>query len=65
MKIPQTLIFQDDTVELIHNDLISHRKYLLRLTGWNNYYDLRASKDDLKAFADFITSFIESEQNED
>lgn len=54
----QTLFFEDDTVELMKNDIISTRQYLIRLTGWNNYYDFRASDEDLRTFANTILSFI-------
>lgn len=54
----QTLFFDDDTVELMKNDAVSSRPYLIRLTGWNNYYDFRASEDDLKQLANSILNFI-------
>lgn len=54
----QTLFFEDDTIELLKNDSLSSRQYLVRLTGWNNYYDFRASKEDLKNLADNIYIFI-------
>lgn len=54
----QSIIFQDDTIELMRNDVISSREYLMRLTGWNNYYDFRASEDDLRDLAETILSFI-------
>lgn len=54
----QTIIFSDDTVELMKNDILSSRQYLLRLTGWNNYYDFRASKEDLEKLANSILNFV-------
>lgn len=59
----QTLFFEDDTVELMKNDSLSTRQYLMRLTGWNNYYDFRASKENLLEFAKTILSFIEYDEN--
>lgn len=53
-----TIILKDDTIEIIHNDMVSSRQYLVRLTGWNNYYDFRASEEDLKDLAGSILSFI-------
>lgn len=58
MTKTQTIVYQDDTIELMHNDAISSRQYLVRLTGWNNYYDFRASKDELKDLATKILLFI-------
>lgn len=55
----QTIILENDTIELMKNDIISSRPYLIRLTGWNNYYDLRASEEDLKGLAESILSFID------
>lgn len=59
MTKSQILILEDDTVELLENDLLSRRQYLVRITGWNNYYDFRASKEDLQELGNFILSFIE------
>ena len=59
----QTIVFVDDTVELMKNDSLSSRQYLLRLTGWNNYYDFRSSEKDLRDLANTILSFI-GENNE-
>lgn len=59
----QTIVFPDDTIELMKNDALSSRQYLLRLTGWNNYYDFRSSEKDLRDLANTILSFI-GEQNE-
>lgn len=54
----QTIVFPDDTIELMKNDSLSSRQYLMRLTGWNNYYDLRLSDQELKQLSDTILSFI-------
>lgn len=54
----QTLFFEDDTVELMKNDTVSSRPYLIRFTGWNNYYDFRSSDEDLRTLANTILSFI-------
>lgn len=59
MTKSQILILEDDTIELLENDLLSRRQYLVRITGWNNYYDFRASKEDLQELGNFILSFIE------
>lgn len=61
----RTVVFTDDTIELMANMLLSSRQYLLRFTGWNNYYDFRASKDDLKNLANTILSFIEEDIDKD
>jgi len=59
----QTIILTDDTIELMHNDMLSSRPYLLRLTGWNNFYDLRLSSEDLANLADSIKFFIKDDTN--
>jgi len=59
----QTLFFEDDTIELMKNDSLSNRQYLIRLTGWNNYYDFRASNDELKQLANTILFFIGGKNN--
>lgn len=56
--------FENDTIELMKNDSISSRPYLIRLTGWNNYYDFRADEKTLRTLAEYILSFIEDESNE-
>ena len=60
----QTLVFDDDTIELMKNSSLSSRQYLIRLTGWNNYYDLRASETDLRTLAESILSFVEDKSDE-
>lgn len=57
----QSIIFQDDTIELMKNDVISSRQYLMRLTGWNNYYDFRASEEDLRDLVESILNFVNKE----
>lgn len=61
----KTIFFSDDTVELMHNDSVSTRPFLMRLTGWNNYYDLRLSEQDLRELAKTILFFIGDQQNDD
>lgn len=55
----QILLFKDDNIEVFSNSMLSFRPYLLRLTGWNNYYELRASKEELKELADCLYRMIE------
>lgn len=60
----KTIFFSDDTVELMHNDSVSTRPFLMRLAGWNNYYDFRLSKDELKELAKTILFFIGEQPND-
>lgn len=60
----QTIVLDDDTIELMKNTLLSSRQYLVRLTGWNNYYDLRGGEQDLRILAESILSFIEDKTDE-
>lgn len=55
-----TIVLSDDTIELMYNDILSSRQYLIRLTGWNNYYDIRISKDELQDLANNILKLIEN-----
>lgn len=64
MAKSQTIIFEDDTIELMKNNVISSRPYLVRLTGWNNYYDFRSSKDDLRNLAKAILLFTEEQDDQ-
>lgn len=64
MNPSKILILQDNIVEVLHNDMLSNRPYLMRLTGWNTQYDFRASKEELENLAGFILSFI-GESNDD
>ena len=58
MNPSKMLILQDNIVEVLHNDMLSNRPYLMRLTGWNDRYDFRVSKEELENLAEFILSFV-------
>lgn len=60
----QLIEFEDDTIELMKNDSVSSRQYLMRLTGWNNYYDFRGGEQDLRILAESILSFIKDKTDE-
>lgn len=64
MTKSQILLLENDTVELLRNDLLSRRPYLVRVTGWNDYYDFRASKEELTELSNFILSFIKEEADD-
>ncbi len=47
----QYLITDDDIVEILHNNLLQNRPYLLRFTNYDNErYEIRMSEEDITYF---------------
>lgn len=61
MNKPNNMIVLDqDAVEILANENLLYKPYLLRLTNYNNErYEMRLSGDDLKVLADFLNQFVE------
>ena len=53
------VVFEKDTVELLLNDQLSNRPYLLRFTNdYNERYEMRCGKDELKWLSEFLSKQI-------
>ena len=57
---PNIIVLDQDAVEILANENLLYKPYLLRLTNYNNErYEMRLSGDDLKVLADFLNQFVE------
>jgi len=60
---PYMIVLDQDAVEILSNENLFYKPYLLRLTNYNHErYEMRLSGDDLKVLADFLNQFVEDNQ---
>ena len=55
----QVVVVDDGVFEILENELLSHKPYLLRIYSYNNSLDIRITKQDLKELVKLINSTIE------
>lgn len=54
------LIFEDDILEIFHNDLLSNKPYLIRMTNFSNeVYEIRADEDDLARLHEMLEKVLD------
>lgn len=58
------IIFDDDVIEIMRNDFITNKCFLIRLAGWNNTYEMRASEEELRQLSECLISFIKETSDE-
>lgn len=55
------IVLDQDAVEILANENLRYKPYMVRLTNYNNErYEMRLSGDDLKVLADFINTYLEN-----
>jgi hypothetical protein len=56
----ERIVLDQDAAEILVNENLLYKPYLLRLTNYNHErYEMRLSGDDLKVLADFLNQFVE------
>ena len=51
------IVFDDDFITIIHNELIKKRPYLIRFINFNNeQYEIRMEKEELDRFIKFLST---------
>jgi hypothetical protein len=56
-----TLDLTNDSVDILHNSLLSYRPYLLRFNNFNNeQYELRLNKEQLNDLYNFLGDYIKN-----
>ena len=56
------IVLDQDAVEILANENLLYKPYLLRLTNYGNErYEMRLSGDDLKVLTDFLNNYLETE----
>lgn len=54
------LILEDDILEILHNDLLSNKPYLIRMTNFSNeVYEIRADEDDLVRLREILEKVLD------
>jgi hypothetical protein len=57
----ELIVLDQDAVEILANENLLYKPYLLRLTNYNNErYEMRLSGDDLKVLTDFLNNYVDT-----
>lgn len=55
------IVLDEDAIEILVNENLLYKPYLLRLTNYGNErYEMRLSGDDLKVLTDFLNNYLEN-----
>ena len=56
----ETIGLSDDMVELLYNDNLNNKPYMVRLTNFSNErYEMVLSRKDMEHLADFLMDYIQ------
>ena len=56
----ETIGLSDDMVELLYNDNLNNKPYMVRLTNFSNErYEMVLSRKDIEHLADFLMDYIQ------
>lgn len=56
----ETIGLSDDMVELLYNDNLRNKPYMVRLTNFSNErYEMVLSRKDMEHLADFLMDYIQ------
>lgn len=58
-----TFILDDTIIQVLHNDMISHNPYLVRITTYNQCAEFRINSDDLLELSKYLYQIVK--RNED
>lgn len=51
----QTIVLEDDVIEIFYNSSLSRNPYLIRFTNYyNSNYEIRANEDDIKELSEIF-----------
>lgn len=62
MVTSKTIVFDDAIVDILKNDMLSFKPFLVRINGYNINYEMRFSEDDMKVFAESLTLMVTNER---
>lgn len=55
------IMTNDDFIEILHNELLKNRPYLIRFRNYNNeMYEMRATEEDIKSLTKMLEESITS-----
>jgi len=62
MVTSKTIVFDDAIVDILKNDMLSLRPFLIRINGYNSNYEMRFSEEDMKVFAESLLLMVTNER---
>lgn len=62
MVTSKTIVFDDAVVDILKNDMLSLRPFLIRIHEYNSNYEMRFSEEDMKVFAESLLLMVTNEQ---
>ena len=62
MVTSKTIVFDDAVVDILKNDMLSFKPFLVRINGYNVNYEMRFSEDDMKVFAESLLLMVTNER---
>lgn len=62
MVTSKTIVFDDAVVDILKNDMLSLRPFLIRINGYNSNYEMRFSEEDMKVFAESLLLMVTNER---
>ena len=62
MVTSKTIVFDDAVVDILKNDMLSLRPFLIRVNGYNSNYEMRFSEEDMKVFAESLLLMVTNER---
>lgn len=55
----QTIVLEDDIIEIFYNDFLSNNPYLIRFMNYDNMvYEIRANKNDITELSVILNKII-------
>jgi hypothetical protein len=59
IKPTRTIILDNDILEILHNEFLAKKPYLIRMINFNNEsYEIRADEDDLYRLYDILGKIL-------
>lgn len=61
----QTIVLEDDIIEIFYNSTLSKNPYLIRLINYHNMrYELRASENDIQELATILNKIVDANSSD-
>lgn len=56
----QTIVLEDDIIEILHNHSLSKNPYLIRFTNYHNMtYEIRANENDIRELSEILNKIVD------
>lgn len=56
----QTIVWEDDIIEIFYNSNLSNNPYLIRFTNYHNMrYEIRANENDIKELSEILNKIVD------